>query len=231
MQRLGLIGGMSWQSTQIYYQLLNEGIATALGELRSADLLLHSVDFGSLVRLQERADWSEIGRLLAESALMLERAGAEILLLCTNTMHLAADAIRGAIQIPFLDLVDAVAVAAQAEGHRSLGLLGTAYTMQSSLYPERMAGYGIDVRTPSPSGQQRIHEIIYSELCQGRVTPSAQRSFQELVTAFQESGTDAVILGCTELRMLRAGLAVHQEPALLDSTEIHVRAALRACLP
>ncbi len=230
MRRLGLIGGMSWQSTQIYYQLLNEGVASALGSPRSADLLLHSVDFGPLVRLQERADWPGVGRLLAESALALERAGAEMLLLCTNTMHLAADAIREAIQIPFLDLIDVVATTAQAEGHRSLGLLGTAYTMQAPLYPERMARYGIDVRPPPPEGQRRIHEIIYSELCQGRVTPDAQRAFQELVTAFQESGTDAVILGCTELRMLLDGLAIQRGPALLDSTEIHVQAALRACL-
>ncbi len=230
MRTIGLLGGMSWQSSAVYYRLLNERVAALLGGHASADLILRSVDFAEIHRLQQGNDWRTAGELLTRDAAALEAAGAEVLGLATNTMHLVADQITAATSAPFVHIVDAVADAAQRFGVRRLGLLGTAYTMSSSLYQDRIAGRDLEILTPSAADRDVVDRVIFAELVHGVTTPKARAAYVGVAERLARAGADAVILGCTEIGLLlRPG---DVDLPLLDSASVHVDALLDAsCAP
>lgn len=229
MKTIGLIGGMSWQSTAHYYRILNEETARIAGGLHSAPLLLSSVDFHDIEALQRRGDWKQAGRILAAEAVRLEEAGAELLLLCTNTMHTVATAIEEAIDLPFLHIADATAEAAVEAGYTKLGLLGTRFTMEESFYTERLQrNHPIDVVLPDAAMRAEVDRIIFAELCLGTIRDESRRVYLSAVDALVGSGAEAVILGCTEIGML-VGAEDTQTP-LLDTTDIHAREAVRRAL-
>jgi len=223
MRRLGLLGGMSWESTTPYYVHINRFVARYLGGLRSADLVLRSVDFGPIEQMQREDRWDEAGGVLAEAARGLERAGAEAVLLCCNTMHKVAPAIEAAIDVPFLHIADAVADEAARRGIGRATLVGTAYTMESAFIRDRLAKAGLEVDVPAAAHRDAVHRIIYQELCRGVVTDDARRHMRELATESHRGGSGALVLGCTELAMLTEG-GVWPLP-MLDSAEIHARSA------
>ena len=228
MKTIGLLGGMSWESTQSYYALINQGIKSALGGLHSARMLISSVDFAEIAELQRQGDWGRAGELLAADALRLQDAGAELMLIGTNTMHKVAPAIESAISIPLLHVADATAAALKAEGIQRAGLLGTAFTMEQAFYRERLAANGIDVVTPADSERQAIHRIIFEELCLGELRDSSRQRFVQIIDALAAEGADGMILGCTEI-----GLLVQQQDTpirLFDTTRIHAQAAVAAAL-
>ncbi len=228
MKTIGLLGGMSWESTQSYYALINQGVKSALGGLHSARMLISSVDFAEIAELQRQGDWAQAGELLAADALRLQNAGAELMLIGTNTMHKVAPAIESAISIPLLHVADATAAALKAEGIQRAGLLGTAFTMEQAFYRERLAANGIDVVTPADSERQAIHRIIFEELCLGELRDSSRQRFVQIIDALAAEGADGMILGCTEI-----GLLVQQQDTpirLFDTTRIHAQAAVAAAL-
>ena len=225
MKTLGLIGGMSWESTAIYYRRLNELARERLGGLHSAKLLLHSFDFAEIEALQAAGDWAGAGGRMADAARALERGGAEALVICTNTMHKLAPAVRAASALPLLHIADATAGAMRAAGVRRPLLLATRYTMEQDFYSGRLAEHGFDVVVPEEPGRTAVHRIIYEELCVGRVEPASRRRYLEIVRAHRErDGIDAVIFGCTEVGMLLS--ADDLELAAFDTTELHARAAM-----
>ncbi len=228
MRRIGLLGGTSWESTVDYYRLLNAGTRDRLGGSHSADLLLRSADFADIESLQAVDDWTSLGRRYAREAATLVDAGAEVLGICANTMHLLYEDVVTAGK-PVVHLVDAVADVAQAAGYTRVGLLGTRYTMASSeLYPERFGARGIDVVVPEAEDAAEVHRIIYAELVRGEVLESSRDALLAVVGRLVAAGVQAVILGCTELGMI---LAPEQSPVpLLDSLAIHVEALLDAAL-
>lgn len=224
MHTLGLIGGMSWESTVPYYRLINEAVKARRGGLHSAPLLLYSVDFAEIERMQREDDWDGAGRALAEVARTLEAAGAGALVLCTNTMHRVAPAIEAAVSIPLLHIVDATAEAIRAAGFSRVGLLGTRFTMEQAFYRERMRQkHGIEVIVPPPAARERVHEVIYRELCLGVVADGSREDYRRILAVLAADGAEAVILGCTEI-----GLLVGADDAavpLFDSTLLHARKA------
>ncbi|HYD11081.1 MAG TPA: aspartate/glutamate racemase family protein [Acidimicrobiales bacterium] len=228
MRRIGLLGGTSWESTVDYYRLLNAGTRDRLGGSHSADLLLRSADFADIESLQAVDDWTSLGRRYAREAATLVDAGAEVLGICANTMHLLYEDVATA-GAPVVHLVDAVAEVAEAAGYTSVGLLGTRYTMASQeLYPERFGARGIDVVVPEAEDAAEVHRIIYAELVRGEVLESSRDALVGVVGHLVDSGVQAVILGCTELGMI---LSPEQSPVpLLDSLAIHVEALLDAAL-
>lgn len=223
---IGLIGGMSWESTAAYYRLANELVRERLGGLHSARLLLASVDFAEIEQLQTRGDWDAAGALLADVARSLEAGGAELLLLCTNTMHKVAPAIEAATTIPFLHLADATAAAVRAAGLTRVGLLGTAFTMEQSFYRERLESHGLEVLVPSAVDRAEVHRVIYEELCQGRVLDASRAQVSAIIAGLAEAGAAGVILGCTELELL-IGPADSTVPTF-PTTRLHVEAAIDA---
>jgi aspartate racemase len=233
MKTIGLVGGMSWQSTLPYYRIINERIAEHLGGLHSAECVLYSVDFAEIEELQSTGDWVAAGRRMAEAAEALERAGADFLVLCTNTMHKVADAIEAAAQIPLLHIADATGERIRAAGLRRIGLLGTRYTMEDDFYRGRLVGkFGLEVIVPAAPQRKRVHDIIYDDLCRG-VTEGAAGDLRTIVDMLVEDGAQGVILGCTEL-----GLALKADMSpvpLFDTAVIHAEAAadsaLKATLP
>ena len=228
MRRIGLLGGMSWESTALYYQLLNEGVGQRLGGLHSADCVLVSVDFAAIARLQAAGRWEEAGQLLAGKARALQVAGAEVLLLCTNTMHKVADQIEGAVDIPLLHIIDVTAAAAQRAGASRVGLLATGFTMEQSFYRDRMASHGVDVIVPEAAARELVHRVIYEELCRGIVSDASRVKVQEVIADLVEEGAEAIILGCTEIELL-IGQADSPVP-VLPTTQLHATAALDAAL-
>ena len=228
MRTIGLIGGMSWESSALYYRLVNEAVARELGGLHSARCVLASVDFAEIERLQATGDWDTAGDLLAGVARGLEAAGAELLVLCTNTMHTVAPAIEAAVGIPLLHLADATAAAVRAAGLTTVGLLGTAYTMEQSFYRDRLAGHGLTVLVPDAVDRADVHRIIYDELCLGRVEPASRRRYQQVIEALAAGGAQGVILGCTEIELL-IGPDDSTVP-VFPTTRIHVEAAVAAAL-
>ncbi|MCG7534096.1 aspartate/glutamate racemase family protein [Pseudoalteromonas sp. OOF1S-7] len=229
MKTIGLIGGMSWESTLSYYSLLNEGVKAALGGLHSAKIVLVSVDFAEIEAQQQRGDWQGAATLLAGAAQSVEAAGADLILICTNTMHKVADEIQQAIGVPLLHIADATGQALANDGIRKVGLLGTRFTMQEDFYRTRLAEkFGLEVCVPEESDQQRVNEVIYQELCLGKVTDSARQDYKRIIHALKETGVEAVILGCTEIALLIADADV--DIPLYDTTEIHVQSALKASL-
>ena len=228
MKTLGIIGGMSPESTTLYYRIINREVNRCLGDNHSADIVMHSVDFEEVVRMQKSGDWEAAGALLAASATKLEGAGAQLLLVATNTMHKVAPAIERATTVPLLHVVDATAIAIREQGMQKVGLLGTTFTMSDGFYPERMAVQGIQTIVPTESEQTDINRIIFEQLCLGRVEPEAVQYLQQVITGLKEQGAQGVILGCTELC-----LAVDEDKTPLpvfDSTTIHALAAVEAVL-
>ena len=225
MRTLGLIGGMSWESTAIYYRLLNEGVRARLGGLHSARLVLWSCDFDDIARRQSEGDWAGAGSLLADAGRSLRAAGADAVVLCTNTMHKVAGAIEEAAGLPFLHLADVTAAAIRANGCRRPLLLATRYTMEDDFYRGRLRErHGIDVVVPDAEGRTVVHGVIYDELCRGIVDPGSKQRVLDIVARFRSEGCDGVILGCTELGML-LGASDSVDP-VLDTTRLHVEAAL-----
>jgi aspartate racemase len=223
---IGLIGGMSWESTAEYYRLANELVRDRLGGLHSARLLLASVDFADIERLQVAGEWDEAGVLLADIARSLEAGGAELLLLCTNTMHKVAPAIEAATSIPFLHLADATAEAVGGAGIRVVGLLGTAFTMEQAFYSERLARHGLQVLVPEAADRAEVHRVIYDELCQGQVLESSRDAVGAVIGRLADAGAQGVILGCTELELL-IGQPDSPIPTF-PTTRLHVEAAIEA---
>lgn len=226
MKRIGLIGGMSWESTAVYYQLLNEGVRARLGGLHSAELILRSYDFALIEQLQSADDWTKAADVLAGTARELEQAGADCLLICTNTMHKVAPAVQAAVQIPLLHIADATAGAIKLAGAQRPLLLATRYTMEQPFYRDRLSGqHGIDVIVPDANDRAAIHTVIFEELCQGLADSDSRDRFLEIVNrAREESGTDSVILGCTEIGLLIDQTMLSQPT--FDTTKVHVDAAL-----
>ena len=229
MKVIGLLGGMSWESTASYYQLINEGVNRQLGGLHSAKICLYSVDFAEIEKLQCNDSWEESGKLLAEAAKSLEAAGADFLLLCTNTMHKVSPDIVSKISIPFLHIADATAEQLTADGVRRIGLLGTKFTMEQTFYKNRISDtFGIEVIIPNQDQRDLVHKVIYEKLCLGRISEVSKQQFIEIITALGEAGAEAVILGCTEIGLLVSQADV-QVP-LYDTTVIHAAKAVERAL-
>src|SRR6266496_2595715 len=199
MRMIGLLGGMSWESTVTYYQELNRGVRDRLGGLHSAPCLLSSVDFAEIERMQERGEWTDAGQYLARYARNLERGGAECVVLCTNTMHRVYDAIREGVSIPVLHIADGTARPLARAGFRAVGLLGTRYTMEQDFYRSRLTERGLDVLIPDEDEREIIHQIIYTELCLGKVLDHSRDAYLKIVGSLAARGAEAVILGCTEI--------------------------------
>ncbi len=220
MKRIGLLGGMSWQSTVPYYQVINETVAARLGGLHSAEILLYSVDFGPLEKLQHAGRWSELGEVLAGAARTLEAAGAELLVLCTNTMHKVAPQVEAAIEVPLLHIADATAEQIAAAGLRRVGLLGTRFTMEEDFYRARLeAQHGLDVRVPPAADRETVHRVIFDELCLGQQRDDSRDAYRRIAADLVAEGCEAVILGCTEIGfLLQPGDAT---VPLYDTARIH----------
>jgi aspartate racemase len=225
MRRIGIIGGMSWESSAEYYRLINEGIRERLGGLHSAELLMLSVDFEPIERLQHAGEWERLGAELAAAAGDLERGGAAGLLLATNTMHKVAEAIEEAVAIPLLHIADATGARLAADGIGRVGLLGTAFTMEESFYRRRLEErFGLEVLIPEAPERERVHRVIYDELCLGITRDDSRAAYLRIVEELAERGAQAVILGCTEIGLLiRDGEAA---VPLYDTTRIHAEAAV-----
>jgi aspartate racemase len=221
---IGLIGGMSWESTVPYYRLINETVKQRLGGLHSARIVLYSVDFHDVEAMQRTGDWAAAGALLAAAARSLQSAGAECIVLCTNTMHRVAPEVEGAVTIPLLHIADATAGAVKAAGLSTVGLLGTRFTMEQAFYRERLSkDHGLQVLTPEEADRAVVHRVIYDELCVGRIVESSRDAYRRIMAALVERGAQAIILGCTEISLL-VGVG-DCSVALFDTTAIHARKA------
>ena len=229
MRVIGVIGGMSWESTAEYYRLLNTMTGQRLGGLHSADLLVRSVDFAEIERLQVAGEWERAGEVLAEAGAVLEAAGAELLVLATNTMHKVAGAIEERCDIPLVHLGDATAAAVLAAGVRHVGLLGTAFTMEQDFYADRLRSHGLIVTVPEASDRAEVHRVIYDELCRGHVVDSSRQAYLDVIARLVTAGCEGVVLGCTEIELLLPMESAHGVP-LFPTTRIHVEAALTAAL-
>jgi aspartate racemase len=229
MRYIGLLGGMSWESTAEYYRLLNRGVAKRAGGLHSAPLILHSVDFAEIAELQRAGDWATAGARLAEAARGLEAAGAKALVLCTNTMHHVAAPIEAAVGIPLLHIVDPTGAALRAAGVRRVGLLGTRFTMELPFWRDRLRErFGIELLVPGSPDRAEVHRIIYEELCRGRIEEASRAAYVTVIERLAAEGTEAVILGCTEI-----GLLVRPSDSPLpvfDTTVLHSEAAVDFCV-
>ncbi|MFY8282539.1 aspartate/glutamate racemase family protein [Pseudoalteromonas sp. SSMSWG5] len=229
MKTIGLIGGMSWESTQSYYQLLNQGIKNKLGGLHSAKIVLVSLDFASIAALQQQQDWPQMAEILIKAAKQVEAAGADYLLICTNTMHKLAEQVQAAVAIPLLHIADAVGENLIQHNFKKVALLGTQFTMEQDFYKQRLADkFAIDVLIPDAQGRETVHRIIYDELCKGIIKPESKAEYLTIIDKLTQQGAEAVILGCTEI-----GLLVQQSDTsipLLDSTAVHCAMALENSL-
>jgi aspartate racemase len=225
MKTIGLLGGMSWESTVGYYRVINEGVKNSLGGLHSAKIVLYSVDFDPIEKLQHEGDWDGTAKILSEAALSIQAAGADFLLICTNTMHKVASHIEEAVQIPVLHIADATAEVLVNDGVKKVGLLGTAFTMEHDFYKGRLnQKYGLDVLVPHTEDRKIVHDIIYQELCLGQVVDDSKAEYLRIIEDLAKEGAEAVILGCTEIGML-----VNQSDTgvtLYDTTEIHAEKAV-----
>jgi aspartate racemase len=226
---IGLIGGMSWESTVPYYRQINETVKERLGGLHSARVILYSVDFHEIERLQHLGDWQAAGAVLADAARALEAAGADFIVLCTNTMHRVAPAIEAAVRIPLLHIADPTADAIKRSGFSTVGLLGTRFTMEQAFYKDRLRErHGLNVLVPAPPDQEVIHRVIYEELCLGKIVAESRSEYRRIIAGLVDQGAEAIILGCTEISLL-----VRQNDAavpLFDTTAIHARMAAERAL-
>ena len=221
---LGIIGGMSWESTESYYRLINEGIKKRLGNLHSADLLIHSVDFAPIEALQAKGAWDEMGEILANSGKRLQAAGAQGLLLATNTMHNVIADIQAATNLPIIHIADVTATAIKREGLTKVALLGTQFTMTQDFYKQRLIDAGLQVLIPDADARAEVNRIIYEELCQGQLLERSRQHYQQVIQELADKGAEGVILGCTEI-----GLLIQQQDSpipVFDTTTIHAAAAV-----
>ncbi|QWZ08146.1 aspartate/glutamate racemase family protein [Nocardioides panacis] len=228
MLSIGLVGGMSWESSLVYYKLLNLGVEQRLGGLHSARTVMSSVEFHELTELQRAGRWDDVAAVLAEAARGVEAAGADLLLMCTTAFHTVADQVEAAVGIPFLHLADVVAQACTARGLTSVGLVGTSYSMEQPFFVDRLASHGLQVVVPDPERHEAIDRIIYGELVHGKVLDASRATVVGVIDELWDAGAQGVILGCTELELL-----VKQadcEPLVLPSTTLHVEAALDRAL-
>lgn len=230
MLTIGMLGGMSWESTAQYYRLANQLVQERLGGFHSARIVLASVDFAEVEKLQSEGRWDDAGVLLADHAHKLQAGGAELLVLCTNTMHLVADQIEAAIDIPFLHLADVTAAAVRQQGLRRVGLLGTAFTMEQAFYRDRLTGNGLEILVPGDADRAVVHSVIFDELVHGVVTDASRSAYQQIIGRLVDAGAEGVILGCTEIESL---ISAGDSPVpVFPTTYLHVVAAVdRALAP
>ena len=229
MKTIGMIGGMSWESSQIYYQRANQLVKEKLGGLHSAKVILLSVDFAEIADLQSSGQWEKAGEIMAQAAYSLQLAGADLIILCTNTMHKLSAEIEAKIQIPFLHIADATATAIKTAGLKKIALLGTKFTMEQDFYRGRLVDqHQLEVLTPDEADRNKVHEIIYQELCRGIIKDTSREEYIAIINQLIERGAEGVILGCTEITML-----IQQQNVtipIFDTTELHVRYAVNtAC--
>ncbi|RFA12250.1 aspartate/glutamate racemase [Subtercola boreus] len=228
MKTIGLLGGMSWESSALYYQLINEGVRDQLGGLHSAKVILASVDFAEIEHLQSTNDWDGAGQLLAEQSRLLEAAGADFIVLCTNTMHKVAPSIESAVAIPFLHLADTTAAAITDSGMSAVGLIGTSFTMEEDFYKDRLSAHGLTVLVPDAAQRQIIHRIIYEELVLGVVSDTSRTEYVSVIAALHHRGAQGVILGCTEIELL---ISDDDSPIpTFPTTQLHAQAAIKMAL-
>ncbi len=228
MKTIGMIGGMSWESSIEYYRLVNNEVKRQLGGLHSAQCLMYSVDFEEIERYQHQGDWERATDVMINAAQRLERGGADFVVICTNTMHKMADEVKAAINIPLLHIVDAAAQAVKSKGIGKVGLLGTRFTMEGDFYGGRLKRHGLDVIIPDLPDREIVHRVIYHELVVGKILPSSRDEFQRIIQTLQQKGAEGIVLGCTEI-----GLLVKQEDNLLpvfDTTVVHALAAVNVAL-
>jgi len=228
MKVIGLIGGMSWESTVPYYATINQTIRESLGGLHSAKIVLYSVEFAEIERMQQEGRWDESGELLAGIARKLEAAGADLLVICTNTMHIVAPQIEAAITIPLLHIADPTAAEVRRRGIDTVGLLGTRFTMEKDFYRARLESAGLRVLTPDENDREVVHRVIYDELCLGRIEDSSRAAYKGVIERLVAAGAQGIILGCTEI-----GLLIGPDDApvpLFDTTSLHARAAAERAL-
>lgn len=220
MKTIGLLGGMSWESTESYYRLINETVKQKLGGLHSAKLVLHSVDFAEIEKLQHQGKWDETAEILTKAAQGLEKAGADFILICTNTMHLVAPQIQAGISIPLLHIADATAELIVAEGLKRIGLVGTAFTMEEDFYKGQLENkYKLEVIIPDESDRKLVHQVIYDELCLGKIADGSRKEYLRIIDDLVSRGAEGVILGCTEIALLVK--PEHTAVKLFDTTQIH----------
>ncbi|NCE90654.1 aspartate/glutamate racemase family protein [Pseudomonas sp. L13] len=224
MRTIGLIGGMSWESSAEYYRLINQSVRDQLGPLRSGQVLMYSVDFGPVEQAQHAGRWDDAALILEDAARRLQAGGADCVVLCTNTMHLVAPRIEAAVSIPFLHIADATATAALEAGTLTVGLLGTAFTMEQDFLKSRLAAQGLNVLVPDADERKAVHRIIYEELCVGVVSDASRQVYQRVIQTLAARGAQAIILGCTEICLLIQ--PEHSALPLLDTTALHAQAAV-----
>jgi len=229
MKTIGLIGGMSWESTANYYRGINNGVKKALGGLHSAEIILVSVDFHPIEQLQNKGEWAAAGEILAGAARRVAAGGADFFLICTNTMHKVADQAEQAVDIPLLHIADATGEALGRDSVRKIGLLGTAFTMEQPFYKGRLfENFGIEVLIPDTADRKKVHDVIYQELCLGRVEEDSKKAFVRITGELAQEGAEAVILGCTEIGMLMG--QDDTDVPLYDTTKIHAENAVERAL-
>ncbi|MEZ9513615.1 aspartate/glutamate racemase family protein [Vibrio splendidus] len=226
MKTIGLLGGMSWESTMSYYKSINEGVKANLGGLNSAKICMYSVNFDEIEKLQHQGRWAETADILSDAALSVEKGGADFILICTNTMHKVVPEIEQKITVPILHIADTTAQKLLERGVKTVGLLGTAFTMEQDFYKGRLTDkFGIDVVTPDESDREKVHNIIYQELCRGEVKEESRAVYRKIIEKLSQQGAEAVILGCTEIALLIQ--QQHTDVPLFDTTAIHAEAAVR----
>jgi len=229
MRTIGLIGGMSWESSALYYRLINQETKRRLGGHHNAASVMVSVDFAEVEHLLNAGDWDRLAAMMAGAARQAASGGADFLVLCTNTMHKVADSIAAAVSVPLLDIADVTAAAIRRDGRKRVGLLGTRFTMEEAFYRDRLRdGFGIDVRIPPPDSRQLVHDVIFGELCHGIIRQPSRERYREIIGELAARGAEAVILGCTEIGLLISG---EDSPLpVYDSTDLHARAAVEVAL-
>ncbi len=225
MKTIGMLGGKSWESTLTYYRLLNEGIKLRLGGLHSAQIYLFSVDFAEIEKLQHQNSWDELGLLLGNAAIRVEKGGADFLLICTNTMHKVAPQVATSLSIPILHIADATAVELRKQQIKRVGLLGTRFTMEQDFYKQRITNnFGIEVLIPDAPQRTLVHQVIYEELCLGVIREQSRQEFLKIIQHLSAEGAEGIILGCTEIGLL---IGTHDtDIRLYDTTAIHAQAAV-----
>ena len=223
MKTIGLIGGMSWESTVSYYRIINEKVKEKMGGLHSAKILLYSVDFAEIEACQSSGDWDASAEILGDAAEKLERAGADFIVICTNTMHKVVPAMQKRITIPIVHIADAIAEALEKNNIKRVGLLGTRYTMTQAFYKDRLIARGIDVLVPAEEDIEVVNGVIYEELCLGMIKDASRKQFQRIIDELKENGAEGVILGCTEIGLLIA--AEDSSLPVFDTTQIHADTA------
>ena len=228
MRTIGLIGGMSWESSAEYYRIINQRVRDQLGPLRSAQLLMYSVDFGPVEQAQHAGRWDDAALILEDAARRLQAGGADCVVLCTNTMHRVAARIEAAVPIPFLHIADAAGAAAVEARTLTVGLLGTAFTMEQDFLTARLTAQGLTVLVPDADERQAVHRIIYEELCVGVLSAASRQVYQRVIESLAARGAQAIILGCTEIGLLIK--PQHSNLPLLDTTELHAQAAVAFAL-